>query len=67
MLYSTVNTNVPYVEHTPAISDSVRAVAEIILRGGRMQALFLSCGGESVLLVTCPRGGGNLSWGSRRI
>ena len=36
---------------------------------GGPQALFVLCVGGSVLLTTCPRGGGgvNLSWGSRRI
>ena len=48
----------------------LRAVPEIILRGGWAADTFLSCGGEGVLLTVCPRGGevgSNLSWGSRHI
>ena len=37
-------------------------------QGGGLQALFCPVGGgKGVLLTTCPRGGGNLSWRSRRI
>ena len=59
------STEVSLVIQTVAVGNHLRAVPEII-PGGGPQALFCPVGG--VLLTTCPRGGGgNLSWGSRRI
>ena len=53
------------------LSSYIRAVPEIILGGGGgwvggLQAHFCPVE-EGVLLTMCPRGGGNLSWGSRHI
>ena len=44
----------------------LRAVPEIIGGGGGHRHFFVLWG-EGVLLTMCPRGGGNLSWGSRLI
>ena len=50
-------------------SGQLRAVPEIILRGGWAAGTFFVLWVEGVLLTMCPRGagGGNLSWGSRCI